>query len=358
MNVLVVGAGPAGLTFAYFLKKNNRNHTVQVLERRRANESAGWGITMPARSLERFGYNLNLHKTIDSSCISWAGEEYLSTPVEVITISRDALIEFLSSRCVSVGVDLQFNSLVEASDIEIGRFDLIVGADGINSVIRRRFAEHVFPSATSSDLHHTWLATPKLFGPKLWNILRVHNGALLSAWGYQYNESFSCFIVECTSAGLQKSGFTNVSGEEGCRRIARAFSVDLDGQPVMAGKHLKWTRFELLKNRHWHYQNVVLIGDSAHTTHFSKGYGTELGMADAVRLTEHIAASPDVSAALASFEHERMPEVSLSQMRSVSSHNWYQSVLKNYESGSVSSVAEAIRQVEAVLNQNKSGAFA
>ncbi len=351
MNVLVAGGGPAGLAFAYFLKKNNRNHTVQVHERRRADESAGWGVTLPSSCLGDIDYNLDLHRVVSESSVRWDDQEYLSAPADVVTISRDTLIEYLSKRCVSVGVDLRLDSRIQMpGDVDLARFDLVVGADGINSVMRRAFAEQFSATAAPSHLYHTWLATPKLFGSKLVNILREHNGALLNAWGYQFSESLSCFIVECTFAGLQKSGFTDVSNEEGCRRIARAFATDLDLQPVMSGVDLRWTRFELLKTGHWHHRNVVLIGDAAHTVHFSQGQGTVLAVEDAMCLAKHIGAASSVSAALSSFERERVPEINLNQMLSMSSCNWYHSVLKGYESHSRSSVFAALHEAQAASN--------
>jgi anthraniloyl-CoA monooxygenase len=173
-------------------------------------------------------------------------------------------------------------------------------------------------------------------------MFQASNGVLLNAWAYQYSDSLASFILECTSSGLKKSGLEGLSHSATCNRIAHIFENELEGHPVIAATDFRWNSFKLLKNKSWHYQNVVIIGDAAHTTHFSKGYGTVLAICDAICLTKHLIANSNISAALQSFEKERWPEIELHQSRSASSLKWYETVLRLYESGSTSAVIDAI----------------
>lgn len=343
MKILIIGAGPAGLTLAYTLKKNDSKHSVQVVERRNPKESAGWGVTFSADSLKGIDYDLDLHRVIKISSVSYKGQEYLKTQVNLMTLARDALLEFLRERCLSVGVDLRFNDHVKTlSNADMSSFDLLVGADGVNSCVRKSFSKSFGPTIIRSTLNHAWMATPKLFGERLANTFQASDEMLFNAWGYQYSESLSSFIVQCTSSGLKKSGLEDLSDEACCSRIARIFEKDLEGRMVIAAKDFRWNTFELLKNKTWHHQNVVIIGDAAHTTHFSKGYGTILAIQDAICLSRHLTTSMDVKSALISFEQERKPEVDLQQSTAIASQNWYETVLRLYETGSTSAVLDAI----------------
>ena len=354
MKIVIVGAGPAGLSFAYFIKKACRNHSVQVLERREPDDSLGWGVTLSSGNLGLLDYDLDVHKVVDVSTISYAGHEYLETPVNLVTISRDALISFLRERCLSVGVDIRFNAPVKSlGDIDMSRLDLIVGADGVNSVVRKGYAEYFAPAMTTSALSHLWLATPKLFGRAIIASFRDYNGALFSGWGYQFSDQLSSFIVESTSHGLEALGLTAPGNEEGARRIELAFRSELGGQPLLTHGPIHASKFVQIKNRRWHHQRVVLIGDAAHTTHYSKGYGTEHAIRDAMSLSAHLSRSSDLSSALVSFERERMPETALNQSRAMSSHNWYHNVLRGHERGSASAVIDAIHEVEKQIERGE-----
>ncbi|HSE41831.1 MAG TPA: FAD-dependent monooxygenase [Acidobacteriota bacterium] len=343
MKVLIVGAGPAGLALAYLLKKSDPKHSIRVIERHKINESVGSGITLSPLSLKDLDYELNLHKELRVTSISYEGQNYLETPVKIIAIARDALLKFLREQCFSIGVDLQYNNqLKNLADVNLSSFDLIVGADGVNSLIRKSFSEYFCPTLVRSTLKHAWLATSKLFGQRLVNMFQASNGVLLNAWAYQYSDSLASFILECTSSGLKKSGLEGLSHSATCNRIAHIFENELEGHPVIAATDFRWNSFKLLKNKSWHYQNVVIIGDAAHTTHFSKGYGTVLAICDAICLTKHLITNSNISAALQSFEKERRPEIELHQSRSASSLKWYETVLRLYESGSTSAVIDAI----------------
>ncbi len=350
MKVLILGAGPAGLTLAYLLKKSDPTRTIRVLDRRQPEDPVGWGITFPTGTLDCVDYDARLHQDVDRALMRYGGQSYLQTPLRYSTISRDALVRFLTERCLGLGVEIRFNTPVARfADLDTSGFDLVAGADGANSVVRQAFAEHFSPSLLKSDLHYTWLATPKLFGHDLPSMFQEHAGALFAAWGYQFSDTHSTFIVECTAKGMQKAALAGLSDEESCRKVAEIFRDELDGQPVIAGRRFRWLNFELLKNKRWHHKNVVLLGDAVHTTHFSKGYGTELAIHDARALAKHLHQAPDLATALSGYERERMPEVARHQAMATSSHNWYGGVLKQWEAGNPAAVRDAIRKVESAM---------
>jgi anthraniloyl-CoA monooxygenase len=325
------------------MKRADRSHSIQVFERRTANEPVGWGITLPRTSLEPFDYNLDYCHVLDLYVTSYRATGHLQTPVDLISISRDTLVRFLVKRCSSVGVDLRFGAVVDdVADIDLSRFDLVVAADGAHSLIRKRFAEYFGPTIIRSPVYHAWLATPKLFGGTLMIMFRECDGALFTAWGYQFSATLSSLIVQSTAKGLLAIASPVDSVDDGCGRVARVFRQELEGNIVLADGPVRWTHAALLKNKRWHHRNIVLIGDAAHTIHFSKGIGTQEAMRDGLSLSRHLAHASTVSSALAAFEQERIPEVSLIQTKAQSSLNWYNSVMSSYESGSTSVVVDEL----------------
>lgn len=348
MRVLVLGGGPAGLSFACALKKVNPRCAVRIVDQVQPDDPAGWGITLPPEALKHLGSD-DRHHRLDSFYISYDERRFLSASIDLVGLARQTLIGLLRARCEALDVSFDFGSRFERlTERDLARCDVIVGADGANSVIRESFSKAFTTTLVTSPLYYAWLATPRLFGRDVPTIFRGHNGALFGASAYQYSDSLSTFIVECTARGWQRGGFASADDAQACELIASIFAEDLDGQPVVAGRKLRWRRFVRVTNEHWHYRNAVLLGDAAHTTHFSKGYGTAAAMRDGLCLAKHLASSRDLESAFAAFEHDRLPQMAVAQSRASSSQNWYEQLMHSYETQSADAVLDALSHVERV----------
>lgn len=353
MNVLIVGAGPAGLTLARFLKGADPSCAVRVIDRRRPDDHVGWGIGLPLATLRQIGHDPSRYHPVRRAQMRYQDRSYAEAPIDVWTIGRDVFVGHLTRTALEMGVEIEFGREVGAlEDIDAGGVDLVVGADGVNSSVRRSLEEHFSPSLWTSPLHYTWLATPRLFGDVLPSVFLEHRGALFVAWSYQHSPSQSTWIVECTPSGLEAAGLRDVPGDVFCRRVAELFRTELEGRPVEGGPRWRLRRFQLLRARRWTHGHVALIGDAAHTTHFSRGFGTELAIGDAECLARHLARCASVEAALEAYERERMPEVARHQAMAAAQSNWYRSVIEAYERGSVFAVPDAIARAEAAIAKN------
>jgi anthraniloyl-CoA monooxygenase len=196
--------------------------------------------------------------------------------------------------------------------------DLVVGADGANSLIRRTYEESFKPTVELRRNKYIWLGTRQLF-EGLTLTFRQHEAGLFIAHSYKFNSDTSTFIVECSEDTWRNAGFEEKSDQETCQYLAEVFKNDLGGHPLLANNFVRWLNFPLVKNEHWYRQNIVLLGDALHTAHFSIGSGTKLALEDSISLADCFRKSSDVKEALSEFEKVRKPVIDAYQEAAYSS---------------------------------------
>jgi anthraniloyl-CoA monooxygenase len=347
MNVAVVGGGPAGLYFALLMRKADPRHRVTVWERDRPDDTFGWGVVFSDQTLANFA------AADPETCAEIAGRFARWDDIDVhvkgrvITsgghgfsgIARRTLLGILQRRAAELGVELRFGHEVRCLD-ELARPaggipppDLVVAADGVNSMVRRELAAHFQPDLDVRSARYVWLGTTRLFDAFTFLFVDRPGGidGVVQAHAYRFDERHSAFIVECDAASWRAAGFDRLDVEGTVAACERLFAPWLDGHPLLANvppqqRAAPWQCFTRVRNAHWYHGNVVLIGDAAHTAHFSIGSGTKLAMEDAIALARALNGPAGGRAALAAYEQERMTEALRLQNAARNSMEWFENV--------------------------------
>jgi len=325
MKITILGGGPSGLYFAILMKKLDPSHQITVIERDGPNDTFGWGIVFSDQTFSYLKDNDDASFVrITAACQTWDKVDVVHRDQKVTIrgnrfsgIARLAFLNILHQRCRELGIDLRFNTNVAEAN-ELSGYDLLVGADGANSLVRRTYEEAFQPSVDFRKNRYIWLGTRQLFHG-LTLIFRGHTAGLFIAHSYKFNETTSTFIVECNEATWARAGFEKMTDAETCAYLAEVFKNDLGSHPLMSNNFVRWLNFPLVKNRQWHHGNVVLLGDALHTAHFSIGSGTKLAVEDAIALARCFAESRDVETALADFQAARKPIIDAYQEAAYSS---------------------------------------
>ncbi|MFN2513434.1 MAG: FAD-dependent monooxygenase [Pyrinomonadaceae bacterium] len=332
MKINIIGGGPAGLYFAILMKKANPANEITVYERNGPDDTFGWGVVFSGRTLANLREaDAESHAEITSQFEAWdnvdvvRGDEKISVCGNSFSgVSRLQLLKILQQRAEQLGVAVRFHS--EINDIESLRTGchLLVGADGINSTLRQRFAEHFCPNLSIRSNRYIWYGTNQLFHG-LTLTFRENEAGIFSAHSYKFNQTTSTFIVECDPQTWEPAGLASMNDADTSAYLERVFAPDLQGHPLLSNNS-KWINFTLVKNRQWAYKNVVLIGDALHTAHFSIGSGTKLAMEDAIALAGSFQRHDDVSSALLEFESTRKPYIEEYQAAALDSMLWFENV--------------------------------
>jgi anthraniloyl-CoA monooxygenase len=336
MNIVVVGGGPAGLYVAALAKKARPDWRVRVFERNRPDDTFGWGVVFSDQTLGRLRQaDRDSYDAIEASFAHWddidvfvRGRRIRSSGHGFCGIARRRLLAILQERAAALGVELAYQTEI-ADDAGFDDADLIVAADGINSRIRAKYADTFAPDVDLRPAPFVWLGTTRPFEAFTFIFKETAHG-LFQAHAYQFDRDLSTFIVECDEASYRAAGIEEMSRDEAVAWCERTFAEWLDGHRLLSNAaHLRgsaWIRFPRIACKRWSHGKVVLMGDAAHTAHFSIGSGTKLALEDAIGLAEALTAEPDRDTALVRYQRDRMTEALRLQNAARNSMEWFENV--------------------------------
>lgn len=328
MRVDILGAGPAGLYLAILLRRNDPTCEVTLIERNPPDATFGWGVvfsedTMGAlRDADHPSY-VEIGDTFarwDSIDIRYRGERLRSRGHSFSAIRRTLLLDILQRRCAQLGVTLRFG--VEVTDPATLTGDLVVAADGVNSLLRRTYERQFGSRVEPQGCRYIWFGTDLVLDAFTFAFRQTEHG-LFQAHAYPFDENRSTWIVECRPDTWHAAGLDMASEADSIAFCEKLFAEELEGHRLLSNRSV-WLNFQRVSNRHWHHKNVVLIGDAAHTAHFSIGSGTKLAMEDAITLATAIEREPDLEAALVAYELERQPVVERFQQAADTSAGYFE----------------------------------
>ena len=341
MRITCVGGGPAGLYFALLMKKADPAHQVRVLERNRAGDTFGWGVVLSDQTVDALrGADPETAEQIseafnhwDDIAVHFKGRSIISSGHGFCGIGRKRLLNILQARCEALGVELVYETdVLDDADIDA---DLVIAADGLNSRIRQKYAATYQPDIDLRQCRFVWLGTTKLFDAFTFDFQHTEWG-WFQAHAYRFDATHSTFIVEAPEDVWRATGLEAMSKEDGIAFCEKLFAQVLDGHPLISNaSHLRgsaaWIRFPRVVCKTWVHRNdrgipVVLMGDAAHTAHFSIGSGTKLALEDAIDLARDIEKHGDLATALEAYQATRSIEVLRIQNAARNSTEWFENV--------------------------------
>ena len=339
MRIACLGGGPAGLYFAISMKLRDAAHDIHVFERNARGVTFGWGVVFSDQTVANIEANDPVSaKTITDRFAHWddvevhhKGAVNRSSGHGFIGIGRKLLLDILAARAEELGVGLHYDTEFGPELAEWVDYDLVIAADGVNSRVRDRYADHFGVDIQVRANKFCWLGTTKVFDAFTFAFEQTAHGWIW-AHAYRFDDGLSTFIVECSEPTWRGLGFDRISQDEGIALCESLFAQQLGGHRLMSNAaHLSgpatWLNFRRVLCERWAHDKIILLGDSAHTAHFSIGSGTKLALEDAIKLAE-VLNRPGLTraAALDEYQAERTVEVLKLQNSARNSTEWFETL--------------------------------
>ncbi|TMR21900.1 bifunctional salicylyl-CoA 5-hydroxylase/oxidoreductase [Nonomuraea turkmeniaca] len=341
MRIAVIGGGPGGLYFSVLAKQLGPEHEITVWERNAPDDTFGFGVVFSDETLGGIEHaDPAIYRQMESEFARWddidvhyRGQVLTSGGHGFAALSRKRLLEIMQQRCRELGVTINF--LAEAPDVAqlAATHDLVVAADGLNSLVRSKYADSFHPDLERRACKYMWLGTDKAFDAFKFYVLETPYG-VIQGHGYPFDAHGSTFIAEMHEDVWRRAGFDELanrefapgeSDEKSIARVKELFSEEL-GDCSLLANNSKWISFTTVRNESWRHENIVILGDAAHTAHFSIGSGTKLAMEDALSLAACLHEQPTLDQALTAYEAERKPVVQSTQRAAQASLEWFENL--------------------------------
>ena len=339
MKILCLGGGPAGLFFAILMKQADPRHDVTVYERNRPDDTFGWGVVFSDKTMDGFrAHAPEVVAQIEQSFRHWddidtyfRGEKITSTGHGFCGIARKKLLQIMQDRARALGVRLEFEREFTDPDGYAREYDLVIGADGVHSVVRGKHEAHFNPRIQLGACRFIWLGTRKKLDAFTFAFRQTEHG-WFNLHAYRFDDEWSTFIVETPEHVWRAAGLEDKTPDESVAMCEALFADLLGGERLVSNaRHLRgsavWLRFNRVLCERWYKDNIVLLGDAAHTAHFSIGSGTKLAMEDAIALATVLQSTDgDVPTRLARYQAEREIEALKLQSAAKNRMTWFEHV--------------------------------
>jgi anthraniloyl-CoA monooxygenase len=333
VKVVILGAGPAGMYCGLLLKKARPDAEITILERNPAGATYGWGVVFSDRTLASFREaDYPTYARITEQFVLWdaidtrfRGELMRCGGHVFAGLARKALLDILRERCLDLGVAMRFATDITDLDV-LPESDLFIAADGVNSLVRQQQAAIFRPNLHYGASKYIWLGTNRLLDAFTF-LFQENEHGLFQVHAYPFNGTTSTFIVETDEATWLRAGLDTATEDESIAYCEWLFADDLHGHQLL-GNNSKWISFVTVKNAVWHAGKTVLLGDAAHTAHFSIGSGTKLAMEDAIALVNALSVHSDLAEALTIYEVERRPVVETIQQAAQESRAYFEGIAR------------------------------